>query len=88
MRRQAFAAQVSDGMPTARRSRREHDREVPVACGEALARAWSGATLVKTKGLGHTRILRDATTLETVVRFVAQGQADNTTTPTDPRSRS
>ncbi len=66
----------------------ENDREVPIAWGEALARAWAGAALVKTKGLGHQRILRDATTLETVVRFVAQGQADSTTEPTDPWRRS
>jgi pimeloyl-ACP methyl ester carboxylesterase len=51
----------------------ENDREVPIACGEAIARAWPGAEVVRTRGLGHQRILRDAETLRTVVRFVAQG---------------
>jgi pimeloyl-ACP methyl ester carboxylesterase len=50
----------------------ENDREVPIACGEAIARAWPGAELVRTRGLGHQRILRDAATLKRVVRFVAQ----------------
>ena len=50
----------------------ENDREVPIACGEAIANAWPGAELVRTRGLGHQRILRDATTLQTITRFVAQ----------------
>jgi pimeloyl-ACP methyl ester carboxylesterase len=50
----------------------EDDRDVPVACGEAIARAWPGAELVKTHGLGHRRVLRDPATLDAVVRFVAQ----------------
>jgi pimeloyl-ACP methyl ester carboxylesterase len=53
----------------------EDDRDVPVACGEAIARAWPGAELVKTKGLGHTRILRDPHTRDLVVRFVSQPPA-------------
>jgi pimeloyl-ACP methyl ester carboxylesterase len=52
----------------------EDDREVPIACGELIARAWPGAELVRTHGLGHQRILRDAEVVRTVVRFVAQGQ--------------
>jgi pimeloyl-ACP methyl ester carboxylesterase len=52
----------------------DDDKDVPIACGEAVARAWPGAELVRTRGLGHTRILRDAETLGTVVRFVAQGR--------------
>jgi pimeloyl-ACP methyl ester carboxylesterase len=50
----------------------EDDREVPIACGEAIANAWSGAELVRTHGLGHRRILRDPASVQTVVRFVAQ----------------
>jgi len=46
-----------------------NDREVPVACGEAIVRAWPGAELVRTEGLGHQRILRDAATLDTIVGF-------------------
>ncbi len=48
----------------------ESDREVPFACGESIARAWPGAELVRTHGLGHVRILRDTATLETITRFV------------------
>jgi len=51
------------------------DSEVPIACGEAIARAWPGATLIRTHGLGHRRILRDAATLEATTRFVSQGHA-------------
>jgi pimeloyl-ACP methyl ester carboxylesterase len=36
-----------------------HDREVPWSDGDAIARAWPGAALVSTSGLGHRRILRD-----------------------------
>jgi pimeloyl-ACP methyl ester carboxylesterase len=36
------------------------DREVPWSDGDAIARAWPGAALVSTRGLGHRRILRDA----------------------------
>jgi pimeloyl-ACP methyl ester carboxylesterase len=49
----------------------ENDREVPLRSGEAVAGAWPGATLVRTRGLGHRRILRDARVLETVASFVA-----------------
>ena len=54
----------------------EDDREVPIACGEAIARAWPGAELVRTRGLGHQRVLRDPATLQTIVRFVAQGHRE------------
>lgn len=49
----------------------EDDRDVPIACGEAIARAWPGATLVRTHGLGHRRILRDADAIQSVVGFVS-----------------
>jgi pimeloyl-ACP methyl ester carboxylesterase len=51
----------------------ENDREVPVACGEAMAGAWPGAELLRTSGLGHQRILRDAATLQAVAQFVGDG---------------
>jgi pimeloyl-ACP methyl ester carboxylesterase len=51
----------------------ENDREVPVACGEAIARAWPGSTMIRTHGLGHQRILRDGETLQTITRFLAPG---------------
>jgi pimeloyl-ACP methyl ester carboxylesterase len=53
----------------------EDDHEVPIACGEAIVRAWRGAELVRTRGLGHRRILRDAASLAAIVRFVSLGGA-------------
>jgi pimeloyl-ACP methyl ester carboxylesterase len=49
----------------------QDDREVPFACGEAIAESWPGATLIRTQGLGHRRILRDPKVIEQAVRFVA-----------------
>jgi pimeloyl-ACP methyl ester carboxylesterase len=51
----------------------EDDREVPIRCGELVARSWPGATLVRTRGLGHRRILKDDHVVRAVVRFVAEG---------------
>jgi pimeloyl-ACP methyl ester carboxylesterase len=53
----------------------EADREGPIACGDAIAKAWPGAELVRTRGLGHHRILRDGATLDLIVRYVAQRSA-------------
>lgn len=50
----------------------ENDREVPVASGELVARAWPGATLLRTRGLGHRRILRDPAVIERVVAFATE----------------
>jgi pimeloyl-ACP methyl ester carboxylesterase len=47
------------------------DREVDFSNGEALARAWPGARLHATLGLGHRRILRDPGVLGEVAEFVA-----------------
>jgi pimeloyl-ACP methyl ester carboxylesterase len=49
----------------------EDDQEVPVACGEAIARAWPGAAFVRTRGLGHRRILRQPDTVAAVARFIS-----------------
>jgi pimeloyl-ACP methyl ester carboxylesterase len=48
----------------------EQDRAIPIECSESLARAWPGAELQKTRGLGHNRILRDPQTIEAVVAYV------------------
>lgn len=53
----------------------EHDAEVSIANGRAIAEAWPGATLVTTRGLGHRRILRDADVIDCVARFV-EGRDD------------
>jgi hypothetical protein len=39
--------------------------------GAAIAARWPRATLQITTGLGHNRILRDAATVDTVVRFIS-----------------
>jgi pimeloyl-ACP methyl ester carboxylesterase len=65
----------------------EDDRDVPIACGEAIARAWPGAELYRTHGLGHRRILHDASMLRTVVQFVAQGPTDHGELVTLPQAR-
>jgi pimeloyl-ACP methyl ester carboxylesterase len=51
-----------------------HDRddgEIPWQHGTLVARAWPGAELVATGGLGHRRILRDAAVVAAAVDFVA-----------------
>ena len=46
------------------------DREVPFRAGEAIARAWPGAQLVPTEGLGHNRILYTPAVVQRAVNFV------------------
>ena len=47
------------------------DEVVPFERGRAMADAWPGARLIRTDGLGHKRILRDAEVIAQVARFVA-----------------
>ncbi|UJR84689.1 alpha/beta hydrolase [Sandaracinus amylolyticus] len=49
------------------------DQEVPFDKGRRLADAWPGATLMRTEGLGHRRILREREVVRAVERFVAWG---------------
>jgi pimeloyl-ACP methyl ester carboxylesterase len=46
------------------------DAEVPFSEAEAIVRAWPGATLHRTSGLGHRRLLRDPATVDAAVAFV------------------
>ncbi len=46
------------------------DGEIPFAEGAALARSWAGSTLLRTRGLGHRRILRDADVVERAVAYI------------------
>jgi pimeloyl-ACP methyl ester carboxylesterase len=46
------------------------DREVAWGDGERIARAWPGAELVTTRGLGHTRIVHDADIVRRAVDFL------------------
>lgn len=48
----------------------EDDASIPWRQGQRVATAWAGARFVKTRGLGHSRILRDPQTLATVVDFI------------------
>jgi pimeloyl-ACP methyl ester carboxylesterase len=62
-----------------------HDRddaEVPWTDGAAIARAWPGARLVTTTGLGHRRILRDERVVSQAVAFVKGDDAEARAWPT------
>ncbi|MCM2317042.1 MAG: alpha/beta hydrolase [Thermoanaerobaculia bacterium] len=52
----------------------EADREIPFAQGAKVARVWPDATLHATRGLGHTRILRDPGVVRAAVEFVGVDQ--------------
>lgn len=47
------------------------DREAPLHSVEDLARAWPGASLTVTEGLGHRRILRNREVVREVTAFLA-----------------
>jgi len=49
------------------------DREVSFAHGERLSAVWPGARLVSTDGLGHRRILPDASVIAQTVEFAREG---------------
>ncbi|MFW2388303.1 MAG: alpha/beta fold hydrolase [Polyangiales bacterium] len=46
------------------------DKEVPFEVGQSVARAWPGANLLATDGLGHQRILRDGAVTNVAVSFI------------------
>jgi pimeloyl-ACP methyl ester carboxylesterase len=46
------------------------DADLPFSHGEAIAQAWSGATLVPVSGAGHWRILRDQTVIDGTLGFL------------------
>ncbi len=48
------------------------DREVPFSEGESIVRAWPGARLVATRGLGHHRILWNPGVVAAAVGFVRE----------------
>lgn len=57
-----------------------HDRddaEVPWSDGAAIAKAWPGARLMTTAGLGHRRILRDERVVSQSVAFVKGEPVDS-----------
>lgn len=58
------------------------DREVAWSEGAAIARAWPGADLLTTTGLGHRRILREPAVLSAATAFATQGIRDAARRPT------
>lgn len=50
----------------------EDDTDVPWQEGYAVSQAWPGSRFVKTRQLGHHRILRDKKTIQTVTDFIYQ----------------
>lgn len=50
------------------------DEVVPWQSGRRIAAAWSGGELMSTRGLGHFRVLRDASVVSAAVSFVAGPQ--------------
>jgi pimeloyl-ACP methyl ester carboxylesterase len=58
------------GLPSMLVVHDEGDRRNPYTHGEAIARAWPGAELQRTTGLGHSRMLRDEKVVNSVVSFL------------------
>jgi len=48
----------------------EDDHEISWHSSEKITRAWPGAKLIKTKGLGHRRIIRDNAVIEHILTFL------------------
>jgi len=53
----------------------DEDREVPWSNGAQIARAWPGARLVTTRGLGHKRIVHDPDVVAEAVAFATSPTA-------------
>ena len=50
----------------------ENDRVTPINEGELLEKSWAKATLIKTTGLGHNRILKNSNVIEQTVSFMVR----------------
>lgn len=68
-----------DVVPAVRNARAEalvihdlDDDDVPFIDGQAIAEAWPEAKFVRTQGLGHRKLLRDAKVIQQAVRFVSR----------------
>jgi pimeloyl-ACP methyl ester carboxylesterase len=62
------------------------DEEVKHSNGAAIAEAWPDARLVTTHGLGHHRILRDASVVGEAVEFVSAAKPQESAAAGDPFS--
>ena len=54
----------------------EADKIVDHKNGDTIQRLWAGSLLVKSKGLGHNRILADKTTQDIAVEFLVKARAE------------
>ncbi len=48
----------------------EDDMDIPWHSGEDIAKTWPGAKFIKTRGLGHRRIIRDETVVSHIINFL------------------
>ncbi len=48
----------------------ENDSLVPISQGLLIAKHWQNSTFVKTRGLGHNKILKDPDVIKTAVSFI------------------
>ncbi len=48
----------------------EDDIDISWHSGEEIANAWKGAEFIKTKGLGHRRIIRDEAVISSIIKFL------------------
>lgn len=53
------------------------DREIPCEEGERYAQHWPGARMIRTRGLGHTRILADERVIAAGLAFLAGMQSED-----------
>jgi pimeloyl-ACP methyl ester carboxylesterase len=53
------------------------DRFIPHSEGAELADAWPDGQLITTTGLGHHRILRDSTVIDSVLSFILESSEEN-----------
>jgi pimeloyl-ACP methyl ester carboxylesterase len=53
----------------------EHDREVPIEEGAVIASEWPGAKFLRTRELGHRRLLRDPDVIAEITRFIGLASA-------------
>lgn len=48
----------------------EDDADISWRSGEEIARAWPNAKFIKTKGLGHRRIIHDEAVISSIMTFL------------------
>lgn len=71
MRWSEFEAEKASGKQPVLIVHDREDREVPLADGRRHQRNWPRARLLETRGLGHRRVLDDATVIRAAVDFIA-----------------